>query len=179
MNKNYLWKAASERERRSHKRFKCNALVHLVYRRVTQKTSQSARAVVVQISQGGCRIRVAIPELPDYFYLVIGKFEYAIGCAALRREGEEYSIEFIKEQPQRLVEAFAMLSLPMAPLFSLKGLLRNEIDTIAAGTTTRPDQTRGVDDIAVGVSGPNHCHERSVSPITTASKLSLIGHVRD
>ena len=135
MKKNYLWKAASEMERRSHKRFKCNALVHLVYRPVAQRTSQVIRAVIVDISQGGCRLRVAIPELPDFFYLVIGKFEYAIGCAALRREGEEYAVEFIKEQPQRLVEAFAMLSLPMAPLFSLKGLLRNEIDTRPARTT--------------------------------------------
>jgi hypothetical protein len=169
MNKNYLWKAASERERRSHKRFKCNALVHLVYRRALQKTSQSVRAVIVQISQGGCRIRVAIPELPDYFYLVIGKFDYAMGCAVLRREGEEYAVEFIKEQPQRLVEAFAMLTLPMAPLFSLKGLLRNEIDMRQAGNTTEP----GPKDAKMGsrpqLSNHSHCHERSVSPITSAS----------
>lgn len=169
MNKNYLWKVASERERRSHKRFKCNALVHLVYRRALQKTSQSVRAVIVQISQGGCRIRVAIPELPDYFYLVIGKFDYAMGCAVLRREGEEYAVEFIKEQPQRLIEAFAMLSLPMAPLFSIKGLLRNEIDARAAASTAHPDAFRRVAHTAPPIYGQNHCHERSVSPITTAT----------
>lgn len=127
MNKNYLWKAASETESRAHRRFKCNAIVHLVYRHITQRTNQSSRAVITEISRGGCRVRVANPDLPDHFYLVIGQFEYAIGCAALRREGAEYAVEFIKEQPQRLVEAFAMLSLPMAPLFSMKGLLRNEI----------------------------------------------------
>jgi hypothetical protein len=53
------------------------------------------------------------------------------------REGEEYAVEFITEQPQCLVEAFAMLLLPMAPLFSLKRLLRNEIETRAAETTAR------------------------------------------
>ncbi len=134
MNKNYLWKAVSGAERRSYERFKCNAVVHLVYRRVSQKMSQSSRAVLIDISQGGCRMRVTIPELPDYFYIVIGKFDYAIGCVTIRREGQEYAVEFIKEQPLRLVEAFALLSLPMAPLFSLKGLLKNEIDITPVGT---------------------------------------------
>jgi hypothetical protein len=158
MNGNYLWKAASERERRAHKRFKCNAIVHLVYRRPRERTTQAVRAVIVQISQGGCRIRVAIRELPDYFYLVIGKFEYAMGCAVLRREGEEFVVEFIKEQPQRLVEAFVMLSLPMAPLFSLKGLLRNEIDVQAAATNMRPNPACGVNHPSPRVCGQKHCH---------------------
>lgn len=50
----------------------------------------------------------------------------------MRNQGNEIGVEFIKEQPQRLVEAFALLSFPMAPLFSLRGLMKNEITQAAA-----------------------------------------------
>lgn len=100
----------------------------------------SLRAVVVDISQGGAKIRIVSNDIPEYFYLVIGMFEYAIGCVVQRKEGSEYAVEFIKEQPLKLVEAFALLSFPMAPLFSLRGLMKNDIRLV----TPSSEQSRAV-----------------------------------
>jgi hypothetical protein len=126
MTKNYLWQAAGK-ERRVHQRFKCQAVVRLVYKPSTQKPLVSLRAVVVDISRGGARLRVAAKEVPDHFYIVLGQFEYAIGCVKVRTVVDEISVEFIKEQPLRLIEAFALLSFPMAPYLSLGGLLKNDV----------------------------------------------------
>ena len=124
---NYLWKAASANEDRKHHRFKCNAVVRVVFKRSVAHPIVSLRAVIVNISQGGARLRIPTKDVPDYFYLVVGQFEYGIGCVMVRMEGGEFAVEFIKEQPRRIVEAFALLSFPMAPYFSLQGLLKNDV----------------------------------------------------
>lgn len=124
MKKHYLSKVAST-DPRAHQRFKCKASVRLAYKNAVKQPISSCRAVIVEVSQGGALISTST-EMPEYFYIVIGNFEYSIGCAVTRREGTLLAVEFIKEQPRRIVEAFALLRFPMAPLFSLKGLLRNE-----------------------------------------------------
>lgn len=125
MKKHYLSKVA-QRDAIAHQRFKCKAAVRLVYKTAIKQPISSCRAVLVEISQGGALLNIS-SEMPEYFYIVVGNFEYAIGCAMVRREGSILAVEFIKEQPRRIVEAFALLQFPMAPLFSLKGLLQNEI----------------------------------------------------
>lgn len=125
MNRHYLTKVAPV-EARAHQRFKCKAAVRLVYKKTVKQPISSCRAVILEVSQGGAQISTST-EMPEHFYIVIGNFEYSIGCAVRRREGGLLAVEFIKEQPRRIVEAFALLRFPMAPLFSLKGLLRNEL----------------------------------------------------
>jgi hypothetical protein len=125
MNRHYLTKVAPV-DARAHERFKCKAAVRLAFKKSAKQPISSCRAVILQISQGGALVSTST-EMPEYFYIVIGNFDYSIGCAVTRREGNLLAVEFIKEQPRRIVEAFALLRFPMAPLFSLKGLLRNEL----------------------------------------------------
>ncbi|MDO9417248.1 hypothetical protein [Pararhizobium sp.] len=125
MNRHYLTKVTPA-DARAHKRFKCKAAVRLVYKKTVKQPISSCRAVILEVSQGGALIGTSA-DVPEHFYIVIGNFEYSIGCAVKRREGSVLAVEFIKEQPGRIVEAFALLRFPMAPLFSLKGLLRNEL----------------------------------------------------
>jgi|EndMetStandDraft_5_1072996.scaffolds.fasta_scaffold35511_6 hypothetical protein len=125
MNRHYLTKIAPV-DARKHKRFKCKAAVRLAYKKTLKQPISSCRAVMLEVSQGGALISVSA-EIPEHFYIVIGNFEYSIGCAVKRREESLLAVEFIKEQPRRIVEAFALLRFPLAPLFSLKGLLRNEL----------------------------------------------------
>lgn len=125
MNRHYLTKVTPA-DARAHQRFKCKAAVRLIYKKAVKQPISSCRAVMLEVSQGGALIG-ASTDVPEHFYIVIGNFEYSIGCAVRRREGSVLAVEFIKEQPLRIVEAFALLRFPMAPLFSLKGLLRNEL----------------------------------------------------
>lgn len=125
MNRHYLTKIAPE-DARAHQRFKCKAAVRLAYKKGVKQPISSCRAVIWEVSQGGAIISTS-SEIPEHFYIVIGNFEYSIGCAVKRRERDLLAVEFIKEQPRRIVEAFALLRFPMAPIFSLKGLLRNEL----------------------------------------------------
>lgn len=145
MKRHFLSKVAS-REARAHQRFNCKAVVWLVYKQTMKQPISSCRAVILNISQGGALISTS-SEIPEHFYIVIGNFEYAVGCAVTRREGSLLAVQFIKEQPRRIVEAFALLRFPMAPLFSLKGLLRNELvqpdGSAAIGLGSRMGSTPG------------------------------------
>lgn len=76
-------------------------------------------------------LATTLSDVPDSFYIVIGNFEYSIGCVVVRKDGGKMAVEFIKEQPRRLIEAFAMLSFPMAPLFSMSDLLKNRMTQVA------------------------------------------------
>lgn len=125
MNRHFLTKIAPVDARR-HRRFKCKAAVRLAYKKAIKQPTSLSRAVILEVSQGGALLSSST-EVPEHFYIVIGNFEYSIGCAVKRREGCLLAVEFIKEQPRRLVEAFALLKFPMAPLFSLNGLLQNEV----------------------------------------------------
>lgn len=127
MKKNYLSKVPAAPDSRANKRFKCKAVVRLVYKQSVKRPLAACRAVIVDISQAGAVVSGTFTDVPDYFYIVIGNFEYAIGCVVVRKEKNHMAVEFIKEQPRRLVEAFALLSFPMAPLFSMRGLMKNEI----------------------------------------------------
>lgn len=138
MKKNYLSKVAANTDRRASRRFKCKAVVRLVHKRTVKGQLSSCRAIIFDISQCGAMLTGGSTEIPDYFYIVLGNFEYAIGCAVVRKDSDHVAVEFIKEQPQRLIEAFALLTFPMAPLFSLRGLLKNEMIQLSA---VQPSQT--------------------------------------
>jgi hypothetical protein len=125
MSRHYLTKVAPL-DARAHERFKCKAAVRLALKKTVKQPISFCRAVILEVSQGGALISTST-EVPEHFYIIIGNFEYSIGCAVRGREGSVLAVEFIKEQPRRIVEAFALLRFPMAPLFSLKGLLRNEL----------------------------------------------------
>ncbi len=125
MNRHFLTKVAPV-DARAHRRFKCKATVRLAFKKAIKQPISLSRALILEVSQGGALISIS-NEPPDHFYIVIGNFEYSIGCAVTRREGRLVAVEFIKEQPRRIVDAFAVLRFPMAPLFSLNGLLRNEL----------------------------------------------------
>jgi hypothetical protein len=125
MNRHFLTRVALV-DARAHRRFKCEAAVRLAYKKAIKQPISLSRAIILEISQGGALISTST-EPPEHFYIVIGDFEFSIGCAVTRRQGKLVAVEFIKEQPHRIVEAFALLRFPMAPLLSLNGLLRNEL----------------------------------------------------
>jgi|GEM_PF-7101277 len=125
MNRHFLTRVASV-DAEAHRRFKCKAAVRLAYKKAIKQPISLSRALILEISQSGALISTST-EPPEHFYIVIGNFEYSIGCAVTRGEGKLVAVEFIKEQPRRIVEAFALLRFPMAPLFSLNGLMQNEL----------------------------------------------------
>jgi hypothetical protein len=65
------------------------------YKKTIKQPISSCRAVILNVSQGGALISTS-SEIPEHFYIVIGDFEYAIGCAVRRREGSLLAVEFIK-----------------------------------------------------------------------------------
>lgn len=127
MKKHYLSKVAMKHDQNAYRKFGCNAVVWVVYKRSAKHPIATCKALVKEISQGGALVVASGNEVPDHFYIVIGNNELGIGCTVVARKANRLIVEFIQEQPQRLVEAFAMLSIPMAPLFSFRGLMRNKI----------------------------------------------------
>ena len=135
MNKHYLSKLTNDHDRRASQRYRCKAVIRLLYKHSARRPIASCRAVMVDISQAGALLATTLSDVPDSFYIVIGNFEYSIGCVVVRKDGGKMAVEFIKEQPRRLIEAFAMLSFPMAPLFSMSDLLKNRMTQVAAEST--------------------------------------------
>ncbi|MCO5966446.1 hypothetical protein [Sinorhizobium meliloti] len=84
------------------------------------------KAAVVEISESGARIRSNYSVVPDHFYIVLGNYEYFIGATVLHRSKNEIEVEFIKEQPSRLVNILSRVPFPLATIHDLKRVLETD-----------------------------------------------------
>ncbi|WP_081159981.1 hypothetical protein [Ensifer aridi] len=81
------------------------------------------KAVVVQISESGARIRTSYSAVPDHFYVVLGNYEYFMGATVFHRSKDEIEVEFIKSQPSRFVNVLSRVQFPLATIHDLKSVL--------------------------------------------------------
>lgn len=98
-------------------------MVRLVYPARALRNLTVVKAAVVEISEIGARIRTNYSVVPDHFYIVLGNYDYFIGATVFHRSKNEIEVEFIKEQPSRLVNILSRVQFPLATIHDLKRVL--------------------------------------------------------
>lgn len=68
---------------------------------------------LLDISEGGAMGTTRDKEIPEHFYIVIGKLQYHIGCSLIGRNDAMVRLRFIKEQPSIFIDIFAETADPL------------------------------------------------------------------
>ena len=126
---NYLSKLALEEERRGWERRKCAVLFNIFFPLKGMRKISTAQLRVLNISEGGLMATSRREDIPDHFYIAIGKAQYHIGCAVVSRDGGMLHVNFINHQPTPFIKVVASLADPFAlleeirlPLYGLEGV---------------------------------------------------------
>lgn len=120
---NYLTKFAMEQENRKWERRKCAVLVNIVFVIKGIRQVSNAQLRVLNISEGGLMATSRRLDIPDHFYISIGKAQYHIGCAIIMRDEGSLHVRFIREQPTVFIKVFASLLDPFALLEEIRPAL--------------------------------------------------------
>jgi hypothetical protein len=90
----------------------------------TSRGVRGARELLVEvldISETGVRLFCKRPHLlPAHFYLCIGHYQHAIGCATTDRNGELIWCDFLRAQSQQLVDYLASVPSPQSTLSAIR-----------------------------------------------------------
>ncbi|AJD44008.1 hypothetical protein RGR602_PB00479 (plasmid) [Rhizobium gallicum bv. gallicum R602sp] len=119
----YLSRLAADLRTSARLKRNCRFMVRLVYPARALRNLTMTKALVVEVSENGARIRTSCSTVPDHFYIVLGNYEYFIGVTAFRRSTGEIEVEFIKEQPTRFINALSRIEFPLATIHDLKRVL--------------------------------------------------------
>lgn len=122
----YLSRIEAHPRTRARLKRDCRFLVRLVYPAKALRNLTVIKAAVVEISEGGARIRTSYSAVPDHLYIALGNYEYFIGATVSNRSKNEVEVEFIKEQPSRLINVLSRVQFPLATIHDLKRVL--EVD---------------------------------------------------
>ncbi|MDP2119572.1 MAG: hypothetical protein Q8K28_06685 [Hoeflea sp.] len=120
---NYLTKLAREEEMRRWERRNCAVLVNILFPLKGIRQISKAQLRVLNISEGGLMATSRRLDIPDFFYISIGKAQYHIGCVVIFRENGVIRASFLKEQPTVFINVFASLMDPFALLAEIRPAL--------------------------------------------------------
>ncbi len=120
---NYLTKLSQEQEERRWERRDCAVLVNIVFALKGIRQLSKAQLRVLNISEGGLMATSRRLDIPDFFYISIGKAQYHIACVVLSREEGIIHARFLKEQPTVFIKVFASLTDAFALLEQIRPAL--------------------------------------------------------
>jgi len=107
--KHYLGKLVEEIEARRWLRRDCDLMVRVMFPAKGVKQVVILNARLIDISEGGTLAIIPYEQVPTHFYIIIGKFQYNIGCVARKVDREYVHVEFIKTQNTRLINYLSRL----------------------------------------------------------------------
>lgn len=118
-----------DEENRRWERRKCAVLLNICFTLKGVRGISNAQLRVLNISEGGLMGTSRRSDIPDHFYIIIGKSQYNIGCSVVGRDGGNLRVRFISDQPTvfinvvaSLTDAFALLEEIRLPLYGLEGV---------------------------------------------------------
>ena len=133
MRPNYLSRVPEER--RKWPRRQTSLVVRVAFTRKGVRQLVGVQATIVNLSEGGAAIvSRMLEQIPDHFYIVLGKMEIMLPCARVRISNGVMHVRFTKEQRTEFIERLAEIRLPLALLAPLSengytGLLQYAEDT--------------------------------------------------
>lgn len=108
-SKHYLGKMVEEMEARLWLRRDCDLMVRIMFPAKGVKKVVILNGRLIDISEGGALAIIPYEQVPTYFYIILGKFQYNIGCVARKVEREYVHLEFIKTQNTNMINYLSRL----------------------------------------------------------------------
>jgi len=121
----YLSRVNSAVYRKDWEPRKCQFLARIVFPDKETKKTTFSTILVHEVSEGTAVFQTDLEEVPKHFYIAIGKFQHYFGVALTGRVKAGYKVEFIKEQPTKLVDSLARISSPATGLRDLSVMLED------------------------------------------------------
>ena len=118
--KNYLSRMGERQDERRWLRRECNIMVRVMFPFIGIRKVAVLNARLLDISEGGALAVIPYKDVPKYFYIVIGKFQYNIGCVAKLIRNEFVHTEFIKIQNTNLINYLSRFDNKYETLSQLK-----------------------------------------------------------
>jgi Ni,Fe-hydrogenase maturation factor len=116
----YLSKIVEQNEARRWLRRDCSLMVRVMFPAQGVRKVAILNARLMDISEGGALAVVPYENIPKHFYMVIGKFQYNIGCVARNIRKEFVHIEFIRIQNTNLINFLSRIDNKFDTLNELK-----------------------------------------------------------
>lgn len=108
--RNYLTRLA-DTDQRARPRRQCRVEGKVYYLRRGVRGYASQSAVVINISESGCLIRLNMAsQIPGHIYLVMEGIKAKFPCAVVNRTDDRLHVSFQKEVPTPMVEQLVVWS---------------------------------------------------------------------
>lgn len=117
--KTYLSRVQSDYFTRKWYRRSVTLFCTLLYAGKWMRKAQTIRCLVLEISEGGATVRIGKSEIPDFVYLVFGRFDIVVGSIVVQRDPGHLHLCFIKQLRPDFVNRLSRISSPFATLESL------------------------------------------------------------
>lgn len=118
--KHYLGKLVEEIEARAWLRRDCDLMVRVMFPAKGVKKVAILNGRLIDLSEGGALAIIPYEYVPTHFYIVIGKFQYNIGCVVRKFNREYVHVEFIKVQNTGMINYLSRIDNRFATLQELK-----------------------------------------------------------
>lgn len=118
--RHYLNRLLESDERRKYYRRPTDLLVRVLFlgQGIRQIATRTCR--MLDMSEGGAKIEVGPrSSIPDHFYIVLGEFDFFIGCSVVERETVYLHVSFLTTVSGRFVNKLSRLTPPEATLEAL------------------------------------------------------------
>ena len=139
---NYLTRMARKGSARNWPRRDCELCVGLLCTRQGLRALQTGKIWLHNVSEGGALASTRMTDLPRYFYIYFGDYQYFIGCAVVAREAEMLHLKFIREQPTEFIDILSRIT----DAFEFRGRVRMEL----YGLPEKPDGYQIATEVVAG-----------------------------
>ena len=135
VKKHYLNRVPTREERRKWYRRPTDLLVRLLYMAQGIRQTEVRISRIVDLSEGGAKIEAGPSmAIPDHFYIILGEFDFFVGCVVVGRTDGFLHVSFLAEAPTRLINRLSRLTNPEATLERLGP----DFDEFKGNTTIAP-----------------------------------------
>ncbi|WP_099866778.1 PilZ domain-containing protein [Pararhizobium haloflavum] len=118
--RHYLTRVPADGDRRKYYRRPTDLLVRILFlgQGIRQIATRTCR--MIDISEGGAKIEVGPSStIPDHFYLVLGEFDFFIGCSVVERQTIYLHTRFLADCSASFINKLSRLAPPDATLEKL------------------------------------------------------------
>lgn len=131
IRKTYLSRVQSDYFTRKWYRRSVTLFCTLLFAAKWMRKAQTIRCLVLEISEGGATVRIGKAEIPNFVYLVFGRFDVVVGSIVVQRDPGHLHLCFLKQLRPDFVNRLSRVTSPFATLESLDPI------TISGGENTQ------------------------------------------